>query len=426
MAKQVKTEQDVTKFNEEYSISNKELCKVIKQRLWGLHHIYDEAQGYATMILERDNDNNRYLAFKYLAGVAVAMSKQEDSIVDDFLKYGQRGSAFWMMVQLEKDLRTSEQGLATNDVKKSLSNRLRPYKKSSTHITEACNNGRIGTSVLYPMMAILHDYTDGLNSNEEYTQLVKNFFDTQLGIDITPYLSNPEQYTKEIFADAQKGIEKSDQFGKNSKIEAIKNICKPINSLVAHQNGEDVLSEFKSRTFTQKTKDALKIQEKEELEKALLNDKNLLNNRDFLSYATDCFLKENDYSKFSLTDFAYTLTKSVMGQVCEEQEIKPFFGADSPKKIQAVFEGLENDLQFALIKNIYAPTAVAKLLSDLQNINNLEKSQKEKIAIICNQNEILKTQIKNQQKNQAEKISALKKLNRLSRRNEKNSISLIN
>lgn len=448
MSRPVNIALDTARFKSEYPTDANFNAEAMFKRLYDLHKVYDEVQGYATLILEKGTIDNRYLALKYIAGAAVAIGLQEDRVIDDFRKYGAYKSAFWDMMKFEQDLRKDEKGLLSDAERKSLENRLRRYSKSNPKMIKACiETGRIGTSILYPMMAIMHTYKTK-TLNDEFKKFVIDFCKSRLDIDVTPEnMENLKAFSKEIFKPAiKKGDENENQqcvidekiitsifndmieteiseniienkpetLQKEELDKALTNNEKPneYNS-VFDENPDEIVETIKKSS--QDKDNPVATQRKQALE--LAKNQKLISSEQFLQYAKQLFLSEEDYSNIDLNRCSISVTTKISGQICNEDEVKPFEGLIDKKDIQNKFMQLEPLVQNMVIKHLYTTNALLALNSDVQNFEKLDTNQQAQVADICKNDEFLNFKVARKQKQiLKDKNAAIRMLDRISRK----------
>ena len=397
MTNQSNTKDDVLKFNYYYKNENPRIRLAMIKRLSDLHKIYDEAQGYATMILERDNDENRYLALKYLTGVAVVLAKQDEKVLREFLDYGERETAFFSMLKFELQLRDAEKGIISDEERKNILSKLRPYLKSNVRMKEATSVvSRIGTCILYPMMAIAHNFSINQQYDRNFVKMVKHFYECSLDMDVTPILSQVEEQDAELLKFIKEGPQLARSVENMTEIEENQAEVKETTQTEQKHNVEKPI-----KTATKKT-----IKE--------INDE-VIESEEFLKYELLKFAQCEDFDNVPLKDFNYEETRTIMGKIKKTLKVVPFKNAKNAQEVKEVFGGLDQVLQIVFLQEIFQEYAKSQLLDDINNYENLGAVLKESVKAICELDENLKLEITKDQKQKAKDI---RRLVRLSKRDD--------
>lgn len=395
MTNQSKTKDDVVKFNYYYTNENPRIQSAMIKRLTDLHKIYDEAQGYATMILERDNDENRYLALKYLTGVAVVLAKQDEKVLREFLDYGERKTAFFSMLKFELQLRDAEKGIISDEERKNILSKLRPYLKSNVRMKEATSLvSRIGTCILYPMMAIAHNFSTNQEYDKNFVKMVKDFYECNLEMDVTPILIQVEEQDDELL----KFINEGPQLA-----ETIENI------IVTEENQVEVKEKVKPSAQNHSVEKPIKTKTTQELSDEVIESE------EFLKYELLKFAQCEDFKSIPLEDFNYEETRTIMGKIKRTLNVTPFKNVTNTQEVKEVFGELDQVLQIVFLQEIFQEYAKKQLFEDISNYQNLGIVLKESVKEICELDENLKQEISKDQKQKAKDI---RRLVRLSKRDD--------
>lgn len=429
MTNQIDTDKDIQVFVENYKDARPELYVPMCIRLRELHQIYDKIQQNASHVLTGDDSEARYDAFKYIAGMAVAMGMQEDEVIEDFIKYGsnngKQGSAFWSMVEFERLLKKASKSFSnlTEKERHSLYCRMKHYSKSNAEIKEASMpKGRIGTSVLYPMMAIMHNIKYGDKTDDTFKNLVLSYIRNGADIDTSSSDSFIKSLKEYVFSEAanidiiNEGIvapifddpdvkKEKEHKQKSGKSKSTKQKAKKqqSNDEPTEEIENDVTSEIVS-----------KIEDKKFVEK-LLENKELILSKEFIKFAKDKFMSEQNFDSVELDGFVLTVIKKIDGQVCGETQESPFKNASNADEVKAIYGGLGVDLQNIFIKKVYVKRAVESLVSDVLNYKELSKEKKVEIVGLCAYSEELDAKVKEQkQDTQKQRSKAIRRLYRLS------------
>ena len=444
MARQIQTGKDVLQFYAEYQPNNEQLRNAMCNRLKNLHTVYDEAQGYATMILEREDDKHRYLALKYMAGVAIAIAMQDDEVIEDFIKYGSRGSAFWQMMDFEIKLR--KKAILNEQDSKRLANRLNPYLKSSVNMVEACNDGsRIGTCLLYPMLAIVHGYHPKGYTNEQFLELIEKFFETNIKMDVKPifgrlttkdHLIELRKLAKELEGQLGSNIFSLDITKKISNLKPFENDWTNFDAKSAIERVEEDFalilackeekSEVKNEVLDlDNSQDAL--EEVSEInQEEIKTSQQLIDTPEFFQYALVKFNQCEDFSSVDLGKFSFEITKTIMGRYKKVEEVHPFEGVESADDVRAIFNDLEPILQEIFIQDIFANYAKKELKKDVVNYKSLDADTFVKFKAVCEIDETVKKavlerefkELKQERLKEKEKAKDIRRLVRFSKRDD--------
>lgn len=393
MSKHAKTEIDILEFNKNYPKDEIEINEAMKKRLEDLHKMYDEVQGYSTMILNRTNDDNRYLILKYIAGFALVMSKQQDWVLDDFMKYGKRNTAFWQMLKFELDLRKNEKGHITEKEMKDLNARLNPYNNTSAKINKPTQmTSRIGTCILYPMMAIAHNYASKSSNKEDLKTFVNNFKELNLDVDVTPIFNSMDNVDNFLQITKDKSIDKStySPIPKRASLEA---------------KNDEIQTSSSPNSQAKKTNNVSHKEAK------------FVDSQEFIDYATKKFMNADNFFGVPVNKFAYSETKSIGGKSGNKQVISPFASAETPEDVKRIFTSLNEPMRHLFIQHIYKTAGIEALKKDIKNFVNLDTKIKTEIRAICEKDETLNEIIDKKEKQwQKEKNKALRRLISLSKK----------
>jgi len=425
MGRQVKTNADILRFKENASEAGLEsgYYDALLARLNELHKVYDEAQGYATMVLKREEDNSRFLCIKYIAGFAIAMAVQEDEILEDFLKYGSRKTAFWEMVEYESQLRQFEKGQLTEKGLEDLRNRLGAYRGSNVKMTKACSEASwIGTCLLYPFMAVAHNYNEDKTDKQDFKEILKNFYKTGLNFDVTPVMDIFDEPLDQVFAKGKLNgfineniiktilAEKKDATTPNSvrsrkakvsstnkEIDDVEELMQKVEARMLKilttdvKNGteqfiqpQDNLNESMSATEVL-IEEPIIVDNAEDEEKQEVKDDNMPfdEREEYFNYANFKFVNSEDFGKVRFDSFYYSTTQTVMGKVSSQKNFYPFELADSVQAIKKVYNNMDGDLQAILLQTIYKDTAIRLLQQDIKNFDKLDDQTKYLVKELC-------------------------------------------
>lgn len=422
---------DITSFIGNYKNENEFYRKNVVKRLRDLHTVYDEVQGYAKAILERDSDENRYLALKYITGCAIAVSKQQDEVIDAFVQYMEVQSAFWYMLKFEQDLRKFNRGQLDKDELKNLKNRLNNYRKAYAKMTEAPReSSRIGTSILYPLMAIVHEYNPYGKQDKDFAIMVSDFYECNVNIDVNPAPKNIddafEQFNKLI---ANSGIDV------NVIVQPVQKYFVEVdnsanNDVLQNNTDNTVVSEYKYMSRLNKLVTEMNVESTKEAkvsqgstssiaEESNRDLTNLKEAPEYLGYANMVFANSNDFAGVSLDKFCYSWSQSIMGKVCKQQDIYPFAGAKNVEEVKEIYANLEDELKVIFMTEIFTNAVINSLYKDVNNFATLDEVIKSKVKALCGKDEKLNTMLEAKMRYaDKQRNKEIRRLVRLSKRDD--------
>ncbi len=381
--------------------------KALRTKFTTIHEAYDEMQklslsnlkhnGKENQIkhLQEDAENNRRESFRNIAGFALMIASLDDETLDLFLREGtnvqkvidehgnkkaqdikdeyikaviveypqsrrastkgplKRGTAFFSMLEFEKQLRIINNEETTEEEKRKVDGKLYDYRKMSPHSTQSTRaDVKIGTAVLYPMMAIAHGYRVN-EADEGFVAFMKKEYD----VDVTAIIE--EEKKKSARNNKQK----------DGPIVDIIFPDEEINIKTGKGAGEKEKKEKNKR-------ERIKIYVTEALVKEMETNKELTKNQEFIKYGKEKFLSAKEYDYKNLADYIYYFYEQINGTKTGEGQSKPFEKAKTAKEVKDIFEGLEPEIQDSVIQETYVPETVQSMVD---NYNDLNREQK-KIA----------------------------------------------
>lgn len=400
--------------------------KEMRQKFVEIHKLYDELQGYSAINLSNDNLDQRSSTLKYIVSFAFIVEALDDETLNTFIDAGsnlkelieqnpannnlseeaknrKRATPFLHMLTLEKRLRQANSGTISDKEKKALNFCLYNYKDSSPQIAQNSRAGmRIGTAILYPVMAIVHGYCPAKYDATDWKDLqtlVQNFRKEKLGIDLTPK-------HREIPARKSK-----------SSAGPVVDIIFPDEEQQQGVGDDMQLEQYREHA---------KIVIDEETIEKILQDKHFVTNQDFIEYAKSKFLKDKDYSDLNLSKYVIYITDYMTGGTgsgSDAKKVYPFAGANDDE-IKEIFTTLPSEMQNSIIKNNYNKRAVQQIIEDINNFETLDNIGKKTIRKLTFLNNDLTTKMdekKTDYWDTKEKNKAIRRLYTLTKKeNEEN------
>ena len=382
--------------------------EALRTKFTTIHEAYDEMQklslsnlkhngnGKQIQHLQEKAENNRRESFRNIAGFALMIASLNDETLDLFLNEGtnvqkvidehgnkkaqdikdeyiktviveypqskrlsakgplKRASAFFSMLEFEKNLRNINNKEITEKEKRKVDSKLSDYRKMSPHSTQSTRaDVKIGTAVLYPMMAIAHGYKVD-EADEGFVAFMKKEYD----VDVTAIIE-----------------EEKEKNARNNKQND-----NPVVDIIFPDEEININAGEGTEEKEKNKRERIKIYVTEALAKEMETNKEIAKNQEFIKYGKEKFLSAKEYNYKNLADYIYYFYDQINGVATGGTASQPFANADKPEKVKDIFESLEPEIQDSVIQETYAPETLQSMIEHYNELNREQQKIVKKIS----------------------------------------------